>query len=75
MSARTIHIQTVFDTTGHEDAMRNQIARELNTLLARCRYLKETTDDAADRAFTGAAISIVQRVAEFEEIQFDPHSP
>ena len=72
MSAHIITIDSEFAGQGHPDPWRNQIALELNAVLTRCRYLEATTNDAADRAFINAALSLVRRVAEFEEIQLNP---
>jgi len=63
-----ITIYTVFSTK-HEESWKNQIADELNTLLGRAVYFRETSNDELDQAAEAATLSIVERVANFEEIR------
>lgn len=63
-----ISLQTVFSTE-HEEKWRNQVAHELNVLLGRARYFRETSNDESDKAAEQATLSIAQRVATFEEIE------
>ncbi len=48
-------------STEHEEPVKNEIARQLNIVLARAPY--------RDAEFARAALSIVLRVAHFEEIK------
>lgn len=55
----------------HPDEWRNEVARDLNQLMGRAEYWVETDGDTIDTEFGNSVIRIVQRVAEFEEIQKD----
>lgn len=57
-----ISLETRFDEKGHPEPWRNQLAIELNTLLHYAR-------SSIWMRFKGVAISVVARVAQFEEIQ------
>lgn len=63
-SKQTFHLH-------QEEDWRNDVARELNTILGRVQYEMETClpPDEFDVEFAEAALAIVQRVAEFEEIE------
>lgn len=58
-----ITTETRYDQSVHIDPWRNEIARELNTLMAIARAEGEESKTGED------ILSIVQRVAEFEEIR------
>jgi hypothetical protein len=64
-----ITLETTFDEFGQTDVWRNKVAFELNVLLGRAQYLRETTNDESDQEVIEATLSIVARVAEFEEIE------
>ena len=53
----------------HIDKWRNQVAWDLNELIARAEYSLTVTRDESDIAFSNAVLRIVERVAEFEEIE------
>lgn len=73
MSTRTITLDSHFDAKGHPDPWRNQVAGQLNTVLMRCRRVAaQRLAEATDRVFLEVALCLVQRVAEFEEIQMEP---
>ena len=52
----------------HPEKWRNDVARELNVILGRVTYALEVDGDESDVYFARAALSIAQRVADFEEI-------
>jgi hypothetical protein len=58
-------------TTRHGERWRNEVAAQLNTVLARVQYEMETClpPDVDDVEFAEAALALVERVAEFEEIK------
>lgn len=51
---------------------RTVLAEQLNVILGRVAYVLETDGDATDLEFAKAALSVVERVAEFEEIKRVP---
>ena len=53
----------------HPYPVRNEIAEDLNGLVARAVYCLETSCDESDIEFANSALRIVERVAEFEEIE------
>jgi hypothetical protein len=57
--------------TDHHDAWRNKIAAQLNTVLGRIQYEMETClpPDECDVDFAEATLALVDRVADFEEIE------
>ena len=57
----------------HSSPWRNQVARDLNQLLARAEYCMTTCGDASDKTFAEAVLRIVERVAETEKIERDKH--
>ncbi len=58
----TVTIETKFSETGQHEPWKNDVAKELNILL-------EVADETPTTcAFRAAALSIVQRVADMEEI-------
>ena len=61
--------QSQFDEKGQTEAWKNEVARELNVLLGRAQFFKETSNDESDKEAEEATMSIVARVAEFEEIE------
>jgi len=62
----TIH--TMFSTE-HDEQWKNEVADDLNTLLGRAIYFSETSNDESDQAAEKATLRIVERVANFEEIE------
>lgn len=62
-------LDTKFDEIRHEEAWRNEVAKELNMLLGRAQYFKETSNDESDEDVERVTLSIVHRVREFEEIK------
>lgn len=58
-----------FTETRQNEKWRNQVAADLNTLLGRAQYFRETSDDESDKLAEAATLRIVQRVAEFEQIE------
>jgi hypothetical protein len=64
-----ITLVTKFDERRQSEPWKNEIAKELNILLGRAEYFQETSNDDSDKAAESATISIVRRVAEFEEIE------
>ena len=61
-----------FDEVNQSTAWRNKVSRQLNTVLARVEYVQETSNDVSDQEFATAALAIVDRAAEFEEIEAVP---
>ena len=53
----------------HPDEWRNEVARDLNVLVGRATWWIETDRDETDREFGAAVLRIVERVAEFENIE------
>ena len=53
--------ETRFDSIGHDEAWKNNLANDLNLLMAYAR--------ASNINFTPLALSLVTRIAEFEEIR------
>lgn len=53
----------------HEDEWRNQVARDLNHIIGHAEWNSETDDDQVAVDFGNAVIRIVERVAEFENIE------
>jgi hypothetical protein len=55
----------------HDEEWRNKLAAELNVILARVQYEMETClpPDQYDVEFAEAALSVCERVANFEEIE------
>lgn len=64
----TITLKTIFDENNQDESWKNQVAEELNCLLRRAEYFRETSDDESDREAEVATLSIVRRVAQFESI-------
>lgn len=64
----TITVKTRFKIT-HEEKWRNEVAEQLNVLLARADYFQETSNDDSDKEAEAATLAIVERVADFEEIE------
>ena len=66
-----------FAETGHDDPWRNELAKDLNAILARVQYSLETGGDESDMEFSCAALRVIARVADFEGIdrQVLPFSP
>lgn len=64
-----ITIETTFDEQGQSEPWKNEVARELNVLLGRCEYFRGTSNDESDKEAEAATLSIVARVAEFEDIE------
>jgi hypothetical protein len=58
----------LYDEENQGTPWRNELAEQMNTVLARIQYLQETANDESDQEFCKAALAIVERVAEFEEI-------
>jgi len=56
-----------FDDQGHHEHWRNQCARDLNAVLDQVTKAIES-GNAEDQRFADAALRIVERVAEFEQI-------
>lgn len=63
-----VTLETRFDETGHEESWKNEVAAYLNELLGRAVYFRETSNDESDQRAEIATLAIVQRVADFEEI-------
>lgn len=57
-----VSLETHFDEKGHDEVWRNQVAQELNLLLAYAR-------GSIFQHFRGVTISLVARIAQFEEIK------
>lgn len=58
-----------FDEMRQSEPWKNQVAKELNALTARANFVEgDPYPEDLDREFVAATRSIVQRVAEFEEI-------
>lgn len=53
----------------HDEEWRNEVARDLNLLVIRALFLIENYPDGNYTNYAEAAIRIVERVAEFEEIE------
>lgn len=53
----------------HPDEWRNEVARDLNHMVDRATWWMETDRDEIDTKFGAAVLRIVERVAEFENIQ------
>ena len=62
----------LFAESNQSTPWRNKVAKHLNTLLTRVEYVQETTNDESDQEFAAATLAIVDRVAEFEEIEAVP---
>jgi hypothetical protein len=62
----------LFDDVNQNVPWRNKVAKQLNNILARVEYVQETSNDGSDQDFATAALAIVDRVAEFEEIEAVP---
>ena len=45
------------------------LAKELNVLLDRCQYFRETSNDDSDQEAERATLSIAQHVMEFDNIE------
>jgi hypothetical protein len=58
-----VTLKTVFDTQGHDAPWQNHVAEELNVLLLMAAR------NPRPKAFTLVVLSLVKRVAEFEEIK------
>jgi hypothetical protein len=65
-----ITLETEFDVNGQDAAWKNLAAKQLNVILARALFVSSDPYlDPIDREFMASALSIVQRVAEFENIE------
>lgn len=64
MKASEITLDTRFDEEGHSEPWRNEMAGELNELMSLVDFQLDPHKQPAK-----AVLSIVARVAEFEEIQ------
>lgn len=64
-----VTLKTQFDEKGQDESWKNQVAKELNILLGRAQYFRETSNDESDQQAERATLSIAQRVAEFEELE------
>lgn len=53
----------------HPEKWRNKVAEQLNEILGRVQWTLETGGDEVDIMFAKAALNIVERVANFEEIK------
>jgi len=53
----------------HPEEWRNQVAKDLNVLVGRATYEIETSNDVSDKDLAAAVLRIVERVAEFENIE------
>ncbi len=58
-----------YDESGQSEPWRNEVAKDLNNLLARAEYALATTADESDVMFVESCLRIVDRVASFEDIQ------
>lgn len=58
-----------FSETAHTEPWKNDVAKDLNWLTGRAVYHLETSADDSDVDLAEATIRIVERVANFEEIQ------
>jgi len=61
-------LDTVFDEINQEGEWRNLLAKQLNILLGRARYFKETSNDESDKEAEQATLSVIERVSAFEEV-------
>jgi len=59
----------LFDEKNQSTPWRNKVAADLNTVLARVEYIQSQAMDESDSDFCSAALAIVDRVSEFEEIE------
>ena len=66
---KTVTLQTEFKEKGQTEEWKNEVAKELNILLGRAQYFRETSNDESDQEAEMATLSIAQRVAEFEELE------
>ena len=57
------------DDEGQECAWKNEIAKDLNTLLGRAIYEMETSGDETDIDLAGAVLRVVKRLKEAEELK------
>ena len=56
-------------STDHEDPIKNEIAGQMNAVLERTHFIiGDPFPDDVDVEFARAALALVDRVAEFEEI-------
>lgn len=53
----------------HPEDWKNQLAADLNHLMGRAVWWLETDNDDIDHDFGAAVVRVVERVAEFEELQ------
>lgn len=60
-----ITIESRFKESGHDEAWRDEVGKELNRILVH-------TQGSTDALFVKAALSIAARVSEFEEIEPAP---
>ena len=58
-----------FDCDSQREHWKNEVARDLMTLLGRAQYFLETDRDESDVAAAQATLRIVRRVEEFEGIR------
>lgn len=58
-----IAIDTEFDDKRHVDCASNTLAHEMNIVLARAKYVLETTNDESDKEFARAVQNLCEHVA------------
>jgi hypothetical protein len=63
-----ITLETEFSEK-HEETWKNEVAAQMNCLLGRALYFKQTSNDASDVEAATATLALVTRVAVFEEIE------
>lgn len=59
----------------HPEEWKNQLAKDLNHIMGRAIWWLETDRDEIDAEFGAAVVRVVERVAEFEELQTVDHAP
>lgn len=63
----TVTLKTEFSEKGQSEPWKNEVARELNLLLWHAQW-GTTLNPASRKRIESTTLSIVQRVADFEEI-------
>jgi hypothetical protein len=63
-----VTLDTRFDEKNQLEEWKNEVAMDLNTLLERARYFRETSNDETDKELERVTLRVVERVAAFEEI-------
>lgn len=53
----------------HQEHWRNEVADDLNELIGRAVFVLETSCDDVDLSFGNAVLRIIERVADFEDIE------